>query len=393
MVKKTLKDFNFAGKRVLVREELNVPMDEGLNITDETRLKAALPTLKYLSDKGAKVIIVSHLGRPKGKVNPKYSFGPVAKALSKLMGREVIMAPDTVGEDVEKLAAEMNPGDIMLLENARFYAEEEKNDREFAKRMASLADIYINDAFGTSHRAHASTAGVAEFLPSGAGFSMEREIEVLGDALGNPRRPFVAILGGAKVGDKIGVIKNLLTKVDTLIVGGGMAFTFIKCLGHEVGKSLLEADKIELAGTLMEEAKYLKVNLLLPEDVVVTKELKPDQPHRTVPISQIPEDMMGVDIGEKSREKFAEAVKDAKTVIWNGPMGVFEMKPYDLGTYAVARAIADNSDATTIIGGGDSAAAVEQMGLAKAMTHISTGGGASLEFLEGKELPGISCLE
>ncbi|MDN5301055.1 MAG: hypothetical protein PWQ60_569 [Thermoanaerobacteraceae bacterium] len=391
MNKKTLEDFDVNGKKVLVRVDFNVPMDEQGHITDDTRIRAALPTIKYLSEHGAKVILASHLGRPKGKVNMKYSLGPVAKRLSELMGKDVTMAEDCIGEPAEKAVAAAKPGDIVLLENVRFYAEEEKNDREFAKKLASLAELYINDAFGTAHRAHASTAGVAEFLPAGAGYLMKKEIEVMGKALENPERPFVAILGGAKVGDKIGVIQNLLTKVDSLLIGGGMAYTFLKSMGYEIGKSLLEQDKIELAADLLKQARERGVNLLLPDDVVVTTELKEGVPFSTVPISEIPEDLMGVDIGQKTREKFAKVIKDAKTVVWNGPMGVFEIREFAQGTLAVARAMAE-SGAVTIIGGGDSAAAVEQLGFADAMTHISTGGGASLEFLEGKELPGVAVL-
>ncbi|MDD4569862.1 MAG: phosphoglycerate kinase [Tepidanaerobacteraceae bacterium] len=391
MNKKTLKDFNVEDKRVLVRADLNVPMDEQGNITDDTRIRSTLTTINYLIDKGAKVIIASHLGRPKGKVTPKYSLAPVAKRLSELLNKEVTMAKDCIGEEAEKAVARMKSKDVLLLENVRFHAGEEKNDAEFAKNLASLADIYINDAFGTSHRAHASTVGVAEFIPAGAGYLLQKEIEIMGNALENPKRPFVAILGGAKVGDKIGVIKNLLSKVDILLIGGGMAYTFLKSQGHEIGRSLLEPDKVELAASLLNEAQEKGVKLLLPDDVVVTSELKEGLTYETVSIAQIPEDKMGVDIGEKTREKFADAIKGAKTVVWNGPMGVFEMKAYAKGTLAVAQAMA-KSQAVTIIGGGDSAAAVKQLGFAKDMTHISTGGGASLEFLEGKELPGIAAL-
>ncbi|HQA60970.1 MAG: phosphoglycerate kinase [Tepidanaerobacteraceae bacterium] len=392
MNKKTLQDFNLENKRVLVREDLNVPLDENQNITDDTRIRAALPTINYLIEKGAKVIIVSHLGRPKGKVNPKYSLAPVAKRLSELLGRDVAFAKDCIGEAAQEAVDKMKAADVLLLENVRFHEGEEKNDPDFAKQLARLADIFINDAFGTSHRAHASTVGVADFLPAGAGFLLQKEIEVMGKALENPERPFVAILGGAKVGDKIGVIKNLLNKVDTLLIGGGMAYTFLKSKGYEIGQSLLEEDKIDLAASLLKEAEEKNVKLLLPEDVVVTSELKEGLPHETVPVSEIPEDKMGVDIGEETRKKFAEAIKEAKTVVWNGPMGVFEIREYAQGTLAVADAMA-KSEAVTIIGGGDSAAAVEQLGFAEAMTHISTGGGASLEFLEGKELPGIAALD
>jgi len=391
MNKKTLEDFDVNGKKVLVRVDFNVPMDEQGHITDDTRIKAALPTINYLSEHEARVILVSHLGRPKGKVNMKYSLAPVAQRLSELSGKPVAMARDCIGEPAEKAVAAMKPGDIVLLENVRFYAEEEKNDAEFARKLAGLADLYINDAFGTAHRAHASTAGVAEFLPAGAGYLMKKEIEVMGKALENPERPFVAILGGAKVGDKIGVIQNLLSKVDSLLIGGGMAYTFLKSMGYEIGKSLLEQDKIGLAADLLKQAEEKGVSLLLPDDVVVATELKEGVSFRTVAVNEIPQDLMGVDIGEKTRQKFEKAIKGAKTVVWNGPMGVFEIREFAQGTLAVARAMAQ-SGAVTIIGGGDSAAAVEQLGFAGAMTHISTGGGASLEFLEGRELPGVAAL-
>ncbi|GLI50679.1 phosphoglycerate kinase [Tepidanaerobacter syntrophicus] len=391
MNKKTIEDFDVENKRVLVRVDFNVPLDDAGNITDDTRIRAAIPTINYLIDKGAKVILMSHLGRPKGKPNPKYSLAPVAKRLSELLNKEVILAPDCVGEEVEKIVSQMKPKDVLLLENVRFHEEEEKNDIEFAKKLAKLGDIFINDAFGTAHRAHASTAGIAKFLPAGAGYLMQKEIEIMGSALENPQRPFVAILGGAKVGDKIGVIKNLLNKVDALLIGGGMAFTFLKSQGYEIGKSLLEEDKIELAASLLKEAQEKNVKLLLPEDVVVTSEIKEGLPYETVSVKNIPSDKIGVDIGEKTREKFTEIIKGAKTVVWNGPMGVFEIKPYDAGTLAIAKAMAE-SEAITIVGGGDSVAAVEQLGLANSMTHVSTGGGASLEFLEGKELPGVAAL-
>jgi 3-phosphoglycerate kinase len=391
MNKKTLEDFNLENKRVLVREDLNVPLDENQNITDDTRIRAALPTIKHLIDKGAKVIIVSHLGRPKGKTNPKYSLAPVAKRLSELLERKVTMAKDCIGEAVEKTVAQMKPKDVLLLENVRFHEGEEKNNPEFAKNLAGLADVFINDAFGTSHRAHASTVGVAQYLPAGAGYLMQKELEIMGKALENPERPFVAILGGAKVGDKIGVIQNLLSKVDVLLIGGGMAYTFLKSQGHEIGQSLLEPDKIELAASLLKDAREKGVKILVPDDVVVTSQLEEGLPYETVSVARIPKDKMGVDIGEKTREKFADVIKGAKTVVWNGPMGVFEMRAYAEGTFAVASAMA-TAKAVTIIGGGDSAAAVKQLGFAKAMTHISTGGGASLEFLEGKELPGVVAL-
>lgn len=391
MNKKTIEDFDVENKRVLVRVDFNVPLDDAGNITDDTRIRAALPTINYLIGKGAKIILMSHLGRPKGKPNPKYSLAPVAKKLSELLNRQVILAPDCVGEEVEKIVSQMKPKDVVLLENVRFHEEEEKNDIEFAEKLAKPGDIFINDAFGTAHRAHASTAGIAKFLPAGAGYLMQKEIEIMGSALENPKRPFVAILGGAKVGDKIGVIKNLLNKVDALLIGGGMAFTFLKSQGYEIGKSLLEEDKIELAASLLKEAEEKKVKLLLPEDVVVTSEIKEGMPYETVSVENIQPDKIGVDIGEKTREKFAEIIKEAKTVVWNGPMGVFEIKPYDAGTLAIAKAMAE-SEAITIVGGGDSVAAVEQLGLAESMAHVSTGGGASLEFLEGKELPGVAAL-
>ncbi|MDN5332033.1 MAG: hypothetical protein PWP45_1258 [Tepidanaerobacteraceae bacterium] len=391
MNKKTVEDFDVTGKRVLVRVDFNVPMDEEGNITDDTRIRAALPTIQYLLKNEAKVILASHLGRPKGKKNPKYSLAPVARRLSELLGKDVVMAGDCIGEEVEKAVASMKSGDVMLLENVRFYAEEEANDRGFAEKLARLADIYINDAFGTAHRAHASTAGVAEFLPAGAGFLMKKEIEIMGKALEDPARPFVAILGGAKVSDKIGVIKNLLSKVDYLLIGGGMAFTFLKSMGYNIGRSLLEEDKVGLAKNLLKEAEEKGVKVLLPDDVVVAPEVKEGVEYRTVSVNEIPDDMIGVDIGEATRDKFAKVIKEAKTVVWNGPMGVFEIKDFAEGTLAVAKAMAE-SGAVTIVGGGDSAAAVEQLGFADAMTHISTGGGASLEFLEGKELPGVAAL-
>lgn len=391
MAKRTLEDFNLSGKKVLVREDLNVPMDEDGRITDDTRIIAALPTIKYLSEQGAKVIIMSHLGRPKGEANKKYTLLPVAKRLSELLKQDVVFTEDCIGERAEKAVSNMQIKDVLLLENVRFHAEEERNDKEFARKLASMGDLYINDAFGTSHRAHASTVGVAEFLPSGAGFLMKKELETMGKALENPERPFVAILGGAKVSDKIGVIKNLLSKVDTLLIGGGMAFTFLKSQGHEIGKSLLEQDKVELAASLLKEAKEKDVNLILPDDVVVAPEFKEDVPYKTVRVSEIPQDMMGLDIGDTTRERFSKIIEQAGTIVWNGPMGVFEMKAYAKGTLALAKAMAD-SNAVTIIGGGDSAAAVKQLGYAEAMTHISTGGGASLEFLEGKELPGVAVL-
>ena len=393
MNKKTVKDICVKGKKVLVRCDFNVPLDENKKITDETRINAALPTIKYLLDNGAAVILCSHLGRPKGEFNMKYSLAPVAKRLSEKLGFEVKLAKDVIGPDAKKLAAEVQPGEAILLENVRFQPEEEKNDPAFAKELASMADLYVSDAFGTVHRAHASTAGVAAYLPAVAGFLIGKELDFLGSAVENPKRPFVAILGGAKVKDKIGVITNLLEKVDTLIIGGGMAYTFQKAMGKEIGKSLLDEERIDLAKDLMEKAKAKGVKLLLPVDNVCGSDFSNDCNIITVDADQgIPADYEGMDIGPKSVKLFSDAIKEAKTVVWNGPMGVFEFPNFAKGTLAIATAMAE-SDAITIIGGGDSAAAVTQMGLADRMSHISTGGGASLEFLEGKTLPGVACLE
>ncbi len=393
MNKKTVKDICVKGKKVLVRCDFNVPLDENKNITDETRINAALPTIKYLLDNGAAVILCSHLGRPKGEFNMKYSLAPVAKRLSEKLGFEVKLAKDVIGPDAKKLAAEVKPGEAILLENVRFQPEEEKNDPAFAKELASMADLYVSDAFGTVHRAHASTAGVAACLPAVAGFLIGKELDFLGSAVENPKRPFVAILGGAKVKDKIGVITNLLEKVDTLIIGGGMAYTFQKAMGKEIGKSLLDEERIDLAKDLMEKAKAKGVKLLLPVDNVCGSDFSNDCNIITVDADQgIPADYEGMDIGPKSVKLFSDAIKEAKTVVWNGPMGVFEFPNFAKGTLAIATAMAE-SNAITIIGGGDSAAAVTQMGLADRMSHISTGGGASLEFLEGKTLPGVACLE
>ena len=389
MDKKTIRDIQVAGKRVLVRVDFNVPLDKAGNITDDTRIRAALPTIQYLCDKDAKVILCSHLGRPKGKVTEEFRLTHVAKRLSELLGAPVTRTDDCIGPEVEKTVAAMKPGDVLLLENLRFHAEEEANDAGFAKKLASLADLYVNDAFGTAHRAHASTEGVTHYLPGVAGFLMERELNFLGKALAAPTRPFVAILGGAKVSDKIGVIENLLPKVDQLIVGGGMANTFLKAQGHEVGASLLEADKIELARDLLKRAGQ---KLLLPVDVVVADDFKAEAKHQTVAVNKVPAGWRILDIGPKSVEAFAPVLKKAKTVVWNGPMGVFEFPAFAAGTVAIAKALA-STDATTIIGGGDSAAAVEQAGVADKITHISTGGGASLEFLEGKVLPGVAALQ
>ncbi|HXV20276.1 MAG TPA: phosphoglycerate kinase [Desulfuromonadales bacterium] len=390
--KMTVKDLDLQGKRVFCRVDFNVPLDDQGRITDDTRIAASLPTLRHIIDQGGRLILASHLGRPKAAPNPKYSLAPVAPHLSKLLGTPVTMAPDCIGPEVEQLASGLRNGDILLLENVRFHAGEEKNEPAFCRQLASLADLYVNDAFGTAHRAHASTEGVARLLsPAVAGFLMEKEIRYLGGALATPKRPFVAVLGGAKVSDKILVIENLLAKVDALVIGGGMAYTFLKAQGHEIGKSLVEADKIELAGELLAKAAQRGVSLLLPQDHVIAREFKADAEHRVCTNANFPADWMGLDIGPQTAELFAGLLKKAGTVVWNGPMGVFEFPAFAQGTFAVARALAD-SDALSIIGGGDSVAAVNQSGLDDRMTHISTGGGASLEFLEGKELPGIAAL-
>ena len=391
--KKTVEDLKVEGKRVLVRCDFNVPMDDNGKITDDTRIVSALPTINYLIENGGKVVLMSHLGRPKGEADPKYSLEPVANRLSELLNKEVTFAKDdkVISENVKEIVNNMNNGDVVLLENTRFRNEEKKNDEAFAKELASLGDLFVNDAFGTSHRSHASNVGVSSFLPSAVGFLVKKEIEVMGKALENPERPFVAILGGAKVSDKIGVIENLLEKVDTILIGGGMTYTFLKAKGYGIGTSLLEEDKLDLAGDLLKKADEKDVKILLPVDVVVAKEFKNDTEFKTVKIDSIPEDMMGLDIGTGTVKLFSEAIKDAKTVVWNGPMGVFEMENFKIGTEAVAKAMAETK-AITIIGGGDSASAVEKAGFKDKMTHISTGGGASLEFLEGKELPGIAAI-
>lgn len=394
LVKKSIKDIELKGKNVLVRVDFNVPFNDSNEITDNSRITAALPSIKYITDAGGKLILMSHLGRPKGSPDPKFSLRPVAEELSKLLDKKVIFSGDdlVVSEKTKELVSKMAEGDIILLENTRFRKEEKTNDPEFAKELASLGDIYVNDAFGAVHRAHASTAGVADYLPGVSGLLIEKELRIMGQALDNPERPFVAILGGAKVSDKIGVINNLIDKVDALIIGGGMAYTFLKAQGYEIGTSLLEEDKLSLANELLEKAKNKNVQLLLPEDIVVAKEFSPDAAFENVDINNIPKDYMGLDIGSKTRDIFAEVVRKAKTVIWNGPMGVFEFDAFAKGTLVIAEAMAD-ADATTIIGGGDSAAAVKKLGFADKMTHISTGGGASLTFLEGKSLPGIDVLE
>ena len=389
--KKTVEDIDVTGKKVLVRCDFNVPFDDKGNITDPKRINEALKTIRYLVDHKAKVILCSHLGRPKGEFNMKYSLAPVAAYLSKALGQEVKMAKDVVGESAKSIAASLKDGEVELLENVRFHKEEEKNDPAFAKELASLADIYVNDAFGTAHRAHASTAGVADYLPAVCGFLIQKEITVMGKALADPKRPFVAILGGAKVSDKIGVITNLLDKVDTLIIGGGMAYTFMKALGYSIGSSICENDKVDLAKDIMAKAKEKNVHFLIPVDNVIGKEYKEDTDFRRVDSDTIPDGWMGLDIGAKSCALFAGAIKGAGTVVWNGPMGVSEWDHFANGTIAVAQAVAD-SGSISIIGGGDSAAAIEKLGFADKMTHISTGGGASLEFLEGKVLPGIACL-
>lgn len=389
--KRSIQDIDVNNKRVLVRVDFNVPLDEQNQITDDRRITEALPTIKYLINNNAKIILMSHFGRPKGKFNEKYSLKPVAERLKSLVAAKVTLAEDVIGDKVKQAAASLQPGEILILENVRFYEQEENNDQEFAKSLAALGEIYINDAFGTSHRAHASTAGVANYLPSAIGFLIKKEIDIMGKALVNPDRPFVAILGGAKVSDKIGVIENLLDKVDTLLIGGGMSYTFYKAKGYEVGTSILEADKVDLAAEIMKKAEAKNVKLMLPVDIVVAPEFNKDAPYQTVSADKIPAEQMGLDIGEKTRAQFANVIEEAKTVVWNGPMGVFEMPNFAKGTIALAEAMS-KCKGTTIVGGGDSAAAVEQLGFADKITHISTGGGASLEFLEGKALPGIDII-
>ena len=388
--KKNVEDIAVSGKRVLVRCDFNVPMKDGV-ITSDKRIVEAIPTIKYLLSQGARVILCSHVGKPKGQVNPEYSLAPVAVRLTELLGQDVALAADIVGEDAKAKAAALKDGQAMLIENVRFDAREEKNDPEFAKELASLAEIYVNDAFGAAHRAHASTAGVADYLPAVCGYLIEKEISVMGKALENPARPFVAILGGAKVSDKIGVINNLIDKVDTLVIGGGMAYTFFRAMGHSVGTSSCEEEKIELASATMKRAEEKGVKFLLPVDNRIGMEYKEDTPYKEVNSDDIPEGWMGLDIGPASQKLFAENIVGAGTVVWNGPMGVSEWANFAAGTESVAKAVAE-SGAVSIIGGGDSAAAVEKLGYADRMTHIATGGGASLEFLEGKTLPGIACL-
>jgi phosphoglycerate kinase len=387
--KKTVRMLDVAGKRVLVRVDFNVPLEKG-TVSDDTRIRAALPTIQYLLDHDARPILCSHLGRPKGKAEPKYSLKPVAVRLGQLLDRPVEMAPDCAGPVVEEMARKLPPGSVLLLENLRFHPEEEANDARFARALASLADVYVNDAFGSAHRAHASTVGVTAYLPAVAGFLMERELAFLGRALAAPARPFIAVLGGAKVSDKIKVIHNLLAKVDSLLIGGGMANTFLKAEGKAVGESLVENDKLPEARTLLRDGGS---KLILPIDAVVADRLDAGAQTRTVRVDAVPTGWRILDIGPQTTERFMQHLRTAQTVVWNGPMGVFELAPFAAGTFAIARALAQLSGATTIIGGGDSAAAVEQAGVAQQMTHISTGGGASLEFLEGKELPGVAALQ
>lgn len=393
-MKKTVRDIDVKGKKVIVRCDFNVPQDSEGNITDDIRITSALPTISYLTDQGAKVILMSHLGRPEGEANTKFTLKPVADRLSELLGKNVVFisVPEVVNDTVKKAANELSEGEIMLLENVRFRKEETKNGENFSKELAELAEIYVNDAFGTAHRAHSSTAGIASFLPAVSGFLIEKEVKFLGSAVENPERPFVAIMGGAKVADKILVIENLLNKVDTLIIGGGMAFTFLKSQGFEIGKSILDAERIDLAAELLKKAEAKGVKMLIPVDVKAAKEFNNDAESGIFERDQIPGDWMGMDIGTKTIKLFTDEIKKAKTVVWNGPMGVFEMSNFAHGTIEIANALAE-CGAVTIIGGGDSAAAVEQFGLAEKMTHISTGGGASLEFLEGKELPGVAVLQ
>lgn len=392
-MKKTVRDIDVKGRKVIERCDFNVPMADG-KITDDTRITSSLPTINYLLDQGAAVILMSHMGRPKGKADMNYTLKPVADRLSALLGRQVmfISSPDVVDDRVKAAAAALKPGQVMLLENVRFRKEETDNDPGFAKELASMADIYVNDAFGTAHRAHASTTGIASYLPSVSGFLIEKEIRFLGDAVNDPARPFVAIMGGAKVSDKIPVIENLLTKVDTIMIGGGMAYTFFKAMGLEIGTSILDEESIGLAGDLLEKAEKSGVKMLLPADVVCAGEFSNDAPARICSREDIPADMMGMDIGPETVRIYSAEIEKASTVVWNGPMGVFEMENFARGTRSIAEALSRCSG-VTIIGGGDSAAAVEHFGLAGKMTHISTGGGASLEFLEGKELPGVAVLE
>ena len=392
-MKKTIRDIDVSGKKVLVRCDFNVPMQNG-EITDDIRITSALPTIRYLIENNAAVILMSYMGRPKGEPKPEFTLKPVAERLQKLLGQEIIFAQSDVVVDagVEAAAAALKPGQVMLLENVRYRKEETKNEEPFTGQLAALGEIFVNDAFGTAHRAHCSTAGLAAYMPAVSGFLIEKEVKFLGDALEEPERPFVAIMGGAKVGDKIPVIKNLMKKVDTLLIGGGMTYTFIKAMGYDIGTSLLDEESIDLAGELLAQARHDGVNLMIPVDSVCAREFSNDSEKIVCDSTAMADGYMGMDIGPKTVELYSDVIAKAKTVVWNGPCGVFEMPNFEGGTKAIAQALAD-SDAVTIIGGGDSAAAVEQFGVADKMTHISTGGGASLEFLEGKELPGIVCLE
>ncbi len=391
MDKKTVRDIDLKGKKVIERCDFNVPLLDDGTIRDNTRIVAALPTIKYLLEQNCSIILCSHLGRPKGQVVPELSMAPVAKELTRLLGQEVKLAKDVVGEDAMRLASELKPGEVMLLENVRFESGEEKNDPELAKKFASMAEVFVNDAFGTAHRAHASTAGIADYLPAVAGFLIEKELKFLGDAINNPKRPFVAILGGKKVSDKIGVIDSLLEKVDTLMIGGAMAYTFFKSMGYSVGNSICEEDKLDLAQSLIEKAKNKGVKLMLPVDTRVGKEVSEDTESKVVSYKEIPDGWEGLDIGPETIKMYTDELRKAATVLWNGPVGIFEIEQFAVGTNEIAKTLSE-IDAVTVIGGGDSAAAVKKAGLADKMTHISTGGGASLEFIEGKKLPGIECL-
>jgi phosphoglycerate kinase len=395
MNKLSIDKVNLKSKRVFVRVDFNVPLDENLNVTDDIRIVESLPTIKKIINDGGKAILASHLGRPKGGPNPKYSLKPAAIRLSELIGKEVKLAPDCIGDNVKAMVEQMQDGDVLLLENVRFHPEEEKNDPEFAKKLSELADIYVNDAFGSAHRAHASTEGITKYVSTSvAGYLMQKELDYLGSAIANPKRPFTAILGGAKISGKIDVINNLIDKVDTLIIGGGMAFTFFKAQGKEIGKSLLEEDKIDLAKEILEKVQNSNVKFLLPVDVVVATEFNNDSPSEVVSVDNIPADKMGLDIGMKTIELFKEEILKSKTIVWNGPMGVFEMDNFAKGTFEIAKSLAEatTQGAITVIGGGDSAAAIAKAGLKDKVSHVSTGGGASLEFLEGKILPGVAAL-
>lgn len=395
MNKLTIDDLNFKGLKVLVRTDFNVPLDDSLNITDDNRITASLPTIKKILKDGGKVILMSHLGRPKGQINQKFSLKPVAKRLAELLGKDVKLAPDCIGEETKRLVNSLQDSDVLLLENVRFHAEEEKNDPGFSKQLAELCDVYVNDAFGSAHRAHSSTEGITKFVKTAvAGYLMKKELDYLEQALSTPVRPYCAILGGAKISGKIDVILNLLDKVDSMIIGGGMAFTFFKAMGYEIGKSLLEEDKIPLAKDVLVKAKAKKIKFLLPVDIIAADEFKNDSPHSLYDVMNIPADKIGLDIGEKSVKIFSEEILNSKTIVWNGPMGVFEMSNFAKGTFAIAEKLvqATEKGAITIVGGGDSAAAIKKAGLEDKVSHVSTGGGASLEYLEGKILPGVAAL-